>query len=117
TALKIPRLQQCSFVDPYWQRTLPQWVFLMDIAARSRWSVSSQFEQSLAVVRVGWNFKSFFLAPAAPGGLFLLSEAESTTSGTPNLIIAFSSPCPVRPGLHRWHKKAACRDSFGNPAL
>jgi hypothetical protein len=66
----------------------------------------SQFEQSLAVVRVGWNFKSFFLAPAAPGGAFPVERSGITTaSGTPNLITAFTSPCPVRPWSHRWHKK------------
>jgi hypothetical protein len=27
------RLKQSSFVDPHWQRTLPQWVFLVNIGA------------------------------------------------------------------------------------
>jgi hypothetical protein len=60
---------------------------LMDVAARldSGGQYRCQFEQSLAVVRVGWNFKSFFLAPAAPGWAFPVERSGITTaSGTPN---------------------------------
>ena len=48
------------------------------------------------MVRVGWNFKSFFLTPTAPGGAFPVERSGITTaSGTPNLITAFTavSPC------------------------
>jgi hypothetical protein len=81
----------------------------------SRGQYRSQFEQSLAVIRVGWNFKSFFLVTAAPGGAFPAERSGVTTaSGTPNLITAFTSPVQCVRGRTA-AQKAACRDTFGNP--
>jgi hypothetical protein len=96
TAAKIPRLKLSSFVDPHWPSSMGQFKGYCLTVSEYR----SQFEQSLAVVRVGWNFKSFFLTPTAPGGAFPVERSGFTTaSGTPNLITAFTSPVLCVHGL------------------
>ena len=76
----------------------------------------SQFEQSLAVVRVGWKFQVFFLSPAAPGGALPLSEANSDSEWHAQFDHRFHLALSCASMVASVAQKAACRDSFGNPA-
>jgi hypothetical protein len=108
TAPKISRLKQSSLIGPVGKGCFLNGLFNGYCSSGLFPVVSIGLDLSRASLWSGIGRKSeaFFLSPAPSAGALRAERSGITTaSGTPNLITAFTSPCPVRRWSHRWHKK------------